>query len=139
MKIEIAESGKTPGMYTFASLYEQYDAAVHQGRSNPEMWLQNLTGRKREFCEWLKQEGGVRGPLSAMSIVSYVESVSVCSGYVRNVMNLDMDFYKIEDVGTVAKLAEVMNADSCFSYFTNFLQIQPTTAIKRYLDFCHSK
>ena len=128
---------KSPDMYTFASLFEQYDAAVHQGWQNNELWLQNLTGRKREFCEWLKREGGVRGQLRASSIVSYVESISACSEYVRLVMRLDADFYTIEDAATVEKLVKVMRSDPYFYYFTNFLQIQPTTAIKRYLDFCH--
>ena len=130
---------KTPDMYTFTTLYEQYDTAVHQGRQNFEMWLQNLTGRKREFCEWLKREGGARRQLRTSSIVSYVESISACSEYIKLVMKLDADFYMIEDASTLEKLVKVMKADPYFYYFTNFLQIQPTTAIKRYLDFCHDK
>ena len=126
-------------MYTFTTLYEQYDTAVHQGRQDSELWLQNLTGRKREFCEWLKREGGARGQLRTSSIVSYVESISSCSEYIKLVMKLDADFYMIEDASTLERLVKVMKADPNFCYFTNFLQIQPITAINRYLDFCHSK
>ena len=126
-------------MYTFTTLYEQYDTAVHQGRQDSELWLQNLTGRKREFCEWLKREGGARGQLRTSSIVSYVESISACSEYIKLVMKLDADFYMIEDASTLERLAKVMKADPNFCYFTNFLQVQPITAINRYLDFCHSK
>ena len=130
---------KAPDMYTFTTLYEQYDTAVHQGRQDSELWLQNLTGRKREFCEWLKREGGARGQLRTSSIVSYVESISACSEYIKLVMKLDADFYMIEDASTLERLAKVMKADPNFCYFTNFLQVQPITAINRYLDFCHSK
>ena len=130
---------KAPDMYTFTTLYEQYDTAVHQGRQDSELWLQNLTGRKREFCEWLKREGGARGQLRTSSIVSYVESISACSEYIKLVMRLDADFYMIEDASTLEKLVKVMKADPYFYYFTNFLQIQPITAINRYLDFCHDK
>ena len=126
-------------MYTFTTLYEQYDTAVHQGRQDSELWLQNLTGRKREFCEWLKREGGARGQLRTSSIVSYVESISACSEYIKLVMKLDADFYMIEDASTLERLSKVMKADPNFCYFTNFLQVQPITAINRYLDFCHSK
>ena len=126
-------------MYTFTTLYEQYDTAVHQGRQDSELWLQNLTGRKREFCEWLKREGGARGQLRTSSIVSYVESISACSEYIKLVMKLDADFYMIEDASTLERLVKVMKADPNFCYFTNFLQVQPITAINRYLDFCHSK
>ena len=130
---------QAPDMYTFTTLYEQYDTAVHQGRQDSELWLQNLTGRKREFCEWLKREGGARGQLRTSSIVSYVESISSCSEYIKLVMKLDADFYMIEDASTLERLVKVMKADPNFCYFTNFLQIQPITAINRYLDFCHSK
>ena len=130
---------KAPDMYTFTTLYEQYDTAVHQGRQDSELWLQNLTGRKREFCEWLRREGGARGQLRTSSIVSYVESISACSEYIKLVMKLDADFYMIEDASTLERLVKVMKADPNFCYFTNFLQIQPITAINRYLDFCHSK
>ena len=126
-------------MYTFTTLYEQYDTAVHQGRQDSELWLQNLTGRKREFCEWLKREGGARGQLRTSSIVSYVESISACSEYIKLVMKLNADLYMIEDALTLERLVKVMKEDPYFCYFTNFLQIQPTTAINRYLDFCHSK
>ena len=130
---------KAPDMYTFTTLYEQYDTAVHQGRQDSEVWLQNLTGRKREFCEWLKREGGARGQLRTSSIVSYVESISACSEYIKLVMKLDADFYMIEDASTLERLVKVMKADPYFYCFTNFLQIQPITAINRYLDFCHDK
>ncbi len=127
---------KSPDMYTFASLFEQYDAAVHQGWQNNELWLQNLTGKKKDFCEWLQKNGGVRGALSIRTIVAYVEIVSACSGYVQSVMKLDLDFYKMDDAAILAKLAVQMYAHPYFNYFSAFLQIQPRTAVNRYLYFC---
>ena len=47
-----------------------------------------------------------------------------------------MGHFKMDDAAILSKLAVQMYAHPYFNYFSAFLQIQPRTAVNRYLYFC---
>lgn len=118
-----------------ALLFDFFNEATQFGRQDYAAWNQSLSGRKRKFCQWLQQEGGRRGKLRPGTIVSYVESLTACSGFVQGVLRIDRDFYAMTDALEIERLAAILQQHKAYELFRGTLSISPITVINRYLDF----
>ena len=122
-------------MVVIAQLFDCFNESTQFGRQDYAAWRQSLSGRKLEFCQWLEKEGGRRGALRRGTIVSYVESLTACSGFVQGILHSNRDFYAMSDALEIERLQYILQHHEAYQLFVNTLAISPVTAINRYLDF----